>query len=385
MVVQALEDIRAEEEKLLQDQVNLDRDSAAADEEINYVTNGVPATSKISQTLTCLPTTPAGTLDPAFHRYYRPPWGRPIFYSYNDPFNDLVTIIYGPRGGGKTISGVTISIIDGQMKGIPCISNVPFAWVAKDANGKLYKVESIPFDQELFAKGDLSLKYKRLLIDEGNYLADRMRSTSNKNLAMTDILQQARKFRMCVIFCTINYAWLDPRITGSLLDVMIECNDLYYQYYGRKNKLQKGCGLTWKITDQSGKITGHQNRLIDTRVFNARCMWGTYNTENFVDPREARKKLLGEQKMITDEFGKQIPEVQWYEQMKLNAIKLARARPDWESVELWEALGINDPGQKMKAGRYMRSLGVDKTTRRSDGISSYDLSELAAVVELHAP
>jgi len=327
------------------------------------------------ETITHLPTNPNGILMPEFRRYYKPPW-LPIFFDYNDPFNDIVTIVWGPRGGGKTITSVSLSIIDGQMRGIPCISNVPFSWVAKDANNKYYKVDSIPFDQELFAHGDSSLKYKRLFIDEGNYLADRLRSTSNKNLAMTDILQQARKFRMCVVFATINWMWLDPRVTGSLCDVLIECNDLYYRSFGKKNGLKKGYRIAWDITDQSGKLSGRQFNKLASTTFNARYMWQTFNTENFVSPQEARKKLLAEQKMMADEFGNQITQSSWLDAIRQNITKLAKTQPEWESRELWEALGINEPGLRVKAGRYLHSnLGIEKTKDR-EGYSRYDLSEL---------
>ena len=331
--------------------------------------------SRICQVLNCLPTNKHGVLYPEFWRYYKAPW-LPIFFDYTDPFNDLVTIVWGPRGGGKTITGVSLSIIDGQMRGMPCISNVPFAWIAKDNAGKLYKIESLPFSQEAFARGDPELKYKRLLIDEGNYLADRLRSTSNKNLFMTDILQQARKFRMCVVFCTINWMWLDPRVTGSLCDLLIECNDLYYRHYGRKHGMKKGWRLAWDITDQSGKTSGRQFHKLASTTFNSRYMWNTFDTENFVDPREARRKLFAEQKTIIDEFGNEITQESWLNQIRTNVQILAKTKGEWDSNDLWDALGIYDRSLRIKAGQYMRgSLGIEKR-KDHEGFSRYDLSEL---------
>ena len=334
-----------------------------------------PELRQIKQVLTSLPVNKHNVLEPRFFRYYSAPWFN-FFYDLRDPYNDLVTIVYGPRGGGKTITGVSLSIIDGQMRGIPCISNVPFSWVAQDTNKHYFKVESIPFDQELFARGDPSLKYKRLLIDEGNYLADRMRSTSNKNLAMTDILQQARKFRMCVVFCTINWMWLDPRLTGSLCDLLIECNDLYYKNFGKKRRLKKGYRIAWDITDQSGKVSGRQFHEICKTTFNARALWHTYNTENFVDPREARKKLMADQKMIVDEFGNEITEASWKEQIRKNLHRLAQSQDEWDSNDLWQALGIEERGLRVKAGQFMNgTLGISKLKDR-EGYSRYDLSAL---------
>lgn len=360
----------------------LDPDALASEqmeakEDIAVLTaEGIGKSTSFHATINALPTTKTGILQPEFWRYYRRPWA-PLFYDFNDPYNDLVTILWGPRGGGKTISGVTKCIIDGQMRGIPCISNVEFTWVAKDINGYLYKVESIPFDQEKFASGDFSYKYKRLMIDEGNYLADRLRSTSNKNLAMTDILQQARKFRMCVDFCTINWMWLDPRVTGSLCDLLIECNDLYYKAFGRKKGIKKGHRIAWDVQDQSGKVSGKQFQHIASTTFNARAMWHTYNTENFVDPVEARKKLKEADKTMTDQFGNEVRQKDWYSHLGGQITTLAGAAPKWSSEDLWDALGLDDPGLRIKAGRFMRSrLGIDKRQNKL-GRVTYDFSDLA--------
>lgn len=375
-----LAEIKRKEDEVLAsvDPKELAKDNKEAAEDLAAVQDGAAVQeSRFNNVFNCLPTNKHGVLYPEFWRYYKAPW-LPIFFDYNDPFNDLVKIIWGPRGGGKTLSGVSMDIIDGQMRGIPAISNVPFAWTAKDSKGYLYKIESIPFDQEKFARGDIDMKYKRLLVDEGNYMADRLRSTSNKNLAMTDILQQARKFRMCVDFCTINWMWLDPRITGSLCDLVIECNDLYYKGYGRKHGLKKGWRLTWDIQDQSGKISGRQFKKLASTTFNARAMWKTYNTENFVDPREARKKLQADQKTIVDQFGNEILEVDWQKQLRSNVIQLAKTQSAWDGNDMWSALGIEDQSLKIKAGRYLRSsLGVEKARNR-EGYSMYDLSELLA-------
>lgn len=358
------------------DMVELAQENRESANDLAVIQSGINVDNlKINDTLPCLPTNKHGVLYPEFWRYYYSPWA-PIFFDYSDPFNDLISIYWGPRGGGKTISGVTTNIIDGQMKGIPCVSNVPFAWIAKDSNGYFYKIESQPFNQEEFASGDLNLKYKRLLIDEGNYLADRLRSTSNKNLAMTDILQQARKFHMCVNFCTINWMWLDPRVTGSLCDLIIECNDLYYLPYGKRMGLKKGHRIALDIMDQSGKTTGHQFSKVGSLTFNSRYMWHTYNTENFVDPREARKKLKAEKRMMWDETGQEIEQEVWHRRLTANLQQLAEAQKSWKAHQLWETLGINDHSLRIKAGSYMRNrLGIEKTKQRN-GSSTYDLSEL---------
>lgn len=331
------------------------------------------------EVINCLPTIKDpnspffGKLEPRFWRYYLPPFNPGIFYDHNDPFNDLVTIIWGPRGGGKTTTGVGISIIDGQTKGIPVISNIPIAWIARDNTGKEYRVESIPFNIDQFVAGDPFLKFKRVLIDEGNYHADRLRSTSNKNMAVTDIMQQARKFRMPVVFCTINYSWIDPRITGSLCDIMIECNDLYYKAYGKKHHLRKGERCTWDIVDQSGKFTGKPFNPLPGRTFFSKMFWNTFNTENFVDPHEARKKLGSQEKTIIDSNGTALPQSEWLKTIEYKMLNI----PDGEynPRDWWDMLGVEDTSQKLIAGRHLAKLGIQKT---GTGMSSYR-KELAFV------
>ena len=105
-------------------------------------------------------------------------------------------------------------------------------------------------------------------------------------------------------------------------------------------------------------------------------MWKTYNTENFVDPREARKKLQADQKTVIDQFGDEILEADWQNQIRSNVMQLAKTQTSWDGNDMWDALGIQDQSLKIKAGRYLRSsLGVEKARNR-EGYSRYDLSEL---------
>lgn len=318
-----------------------------------------------------------GKLEPKFWRYYEPPFDKNFLYDPKDPYNDLVSIFWGPRGGGKSTTGVAFNILDGQMRGIPVISNVPIVWIAKDINGKEYKVESLLFNVDQFESGDPILKYKRLLLDEGNYLADRLRSTSNNNLAITDILQQARKFRMCVTFCSINWQWIDPRVTGSLCDLIIECNDLYYKPYGKKHGLKKGERITWDPLDQSGKLTGRQNSKMQGRTFNSRLFWNTFNTEQFVNPREARQKRNPYAKIRTypGPDGEPMEEAEWYNSIKHRVIALGKSQGEWKAKELFDSLGIEELGLRQKAGSYLRNV-LDARTRATMGRLIYNLSDL---------
>lgn len=284
------------------------------------------------------------------------------FWNPDDPYDDLIYIIYGPRGGGKTTAGIWLSIVDGQWRGIPTISNVPFRWIAVDKNNHYYSVNHIPFDINLFAHGDQFLKYKRLYIDEGNYELDRLRSTSNKNLAMTDILQQARKLRMSVVFSTINWAWLDPKLTGSLCDITIECQDLHFKPYGRKHKIGKGVRSTWDVKDQSGKYSGHQYTNLAAITFYNKVMWGVFDTENFVDPTEARRAVrYSNPPIMIGQDGQTYDKGEWLAEKRRQLVSLYEANPGrWDDEELWQALGVENEGQRMTLGRMFSKWGVRK-------------------------
>jgi hypothetical protein len=321
-----------------------------------------------------------GKLERRFWRYYMAPFGRGFFFDPKDPYDDLVTIIWGPRGGGKTSTGVGINIVDGMMKGIPVVSNIPIAWVAEDAHHQQYLVKSIPFEIEKFEQGDTSFRYKRLLLDEGNYQADRLRSTSNNNMGVVDILQQARKFRMNVTFCTINWQWIDPRITGSLADLIIECNDLFYKPYGKKHKLEKGVRIAWDILDQSGKKSGRQNTPLVSTTFYGKAFWGSFDTEHFVDPRKARQKRAGYNntapKILPGPDGEPMELPEWETSIKFRVAALAQSeRKEWAARELHDTLGAENLSMKQRIGTLLRSMpGVQIKDGRHGAI--YNLSNV---------
>jgi len=318
------------------------------------------------------------SLDPADPKWanYRQMW-RPFFWNGREPYDDYVQILYGPRGGGKSVTAVAISTVDGLVRGIPVVSNVPISFNVVNTSGTKFNLQSLPFDADEFAEGNDNLYYKRLFIDEGNYLTDRLRSTSNKNLALTDILQQARKFRMVVTFATINWAWLDPRLTGSLADVLIECNDLHYTAWGKHRGLRKGERIIWDITDKSGKLTGRQNVRVMKTTFYGRAFWGTFNTFNYIKPSDARRKLRSQtMKFVTGDDGQQYERETWIQNKKIEILKMASEYPEWDAKDFWERLGIENQGLRVTMGHILSEMGAVKE-RDYHGQSSYRLQALA--------
>lgn len=301
-----------------------------------------------------------------FKAYYKYP---AIFYKKNDPYDDWIITLDGARGSGKTTAGVGLSILDGQMRGIPVISNVPIEWTAWDSTGRPFIVQSIPFDVVKFTDGDDDLYFKHVFLDEANYNLDRLRSTSRKNLEISDILQQARKFRMTITLATINSNWIDGRAT-YMSDIAISVKDVYNTPQGRKHGIKKGVKSLWSIIDISGKKTGVPNHFYTSRTFNNKTFWETFNTYRFIKPKEERQKRTTE-KMIIDESGNEIPASQWYANLQQKVMDIPNG--EYSSRDWWEMIGIQDDSLKLVAGRFLSKLGIQKS---GYGKSSY-LKELS--------
>lgn len=299
-----------------------------------------------------------------FKAYYKWP---ALFYKKTDPYDDWIFIIDGPRGGGKTTAAVALSILDGQMRGIPVISNVPIEWTAWDSTGRPFIVQSIPFDVTNFVEGDDSLYCKRVFIDEANYNIDRLRGNSTKNLQIADILQQARKFKMTVVLATINANWIDGRAT-YMGDVSISVKDIYNTGYGRKHGILKGSRSQWDMYDLSGKKTGKANSMYKSIVFNNQTFWNTFNTYNFIKSIDIRRRKIDmrSQKMITDTEGNEIPANEFYDMIekKYNEI------PDgqYNNRRWWDMIGIVDDKLKLLAGKHLSKLGAQ---RAGHGLGDY--------------
>ena len=286
--------------------------------------------------------------------------------------------VHGPTGGGKTGFSVYLCMVNAIARGKPVYSNLPFQYFVYDVTGKKYLVVSRELDIVKFIAGDPMYWGSWVLLDEGNFSMDQKKAMSNMNIGMTDIIQEGRKMGMNIVFTTINAAWLDPRFTGSLLDIAVKCKDLYFTPWGNDHGLTKGVVSWWDFTDISGKYTGTPGMTIDSRAFFYRNIWNTFNTQFFINPLEARKRLVyDKQKLTIGADGLEIP-------VNNSSLKMDGIRQQllelkdinggvWDDEELWQTLGIQDLGGRVQVGRTLRKWGIEKKINYK-GESRYILS-----------
>jgi hypothetical protein len=287
-------------------------------------------------------------------------------------------VIHGPTGGGKTGFAVYLCMVNAVIRGIPVYSNVPFQYFVYDKTGKKYIVVSKEFDVVKFINGDFMYWGSWVLIDEGNFSMDQKKTMSNMNVSMTDIIQEGRKMGMNLVFTSINAQWLDPRFTGSLLDIAVKCKDLYFSPWGNEHQVGKGIISWWDFVDISGKYTGNQGMPIDSRAFFYREIWNTFNTQFFINPLEARKRLVYDKMKITiGADGQQIiQDNKWINSIKQQLIDLKQINGGiWSGRDLWETLGIKDLASRVTIGKAMRNWGVLKKGSRTGG-DRYWLQEM---------
>jgi hypothetical protein len=311
--------------------------------------------------------------------------GYPEYLQYNYALD-------GPTGGGKTGTAVYICFNQGMVRGKRVFSNVPFSFFVQDNKGIWYKLVSLPFDLKKFVEGNEMYWDSYILIDEGNFTMDIRKMMSNMNLGMTDVLQEGRKMNVSVVFTTINANWLDPRFTGSLLDLRVSCKDLFFTPYGKAEGLRKGHVIHWDIYDITGKYSGYPGRPLGTRPFLMRQIFGAWQTRYFINPMDARRKLKFNSETITaggsDEAGTGgIVDRQTMqdrirlvtEGLQLSGTKTIPAK------EIWATLGIESRGVAVWGGQLLKQMGyVKRQTDNGKGVRYY-FYEIPKIVPAPAP
>lgn len=306
----------------------------------------------------------------------------PLVFKNDTNYNYVLS---GPTGGGKTGSAVFICSVNGAFRGKRVFSTVPFGFVVYTKNGQRFIYQAEGFDLRAFIRGDEQYWDSWVFLDEGNFNMDVKKLMSNMNIGLTDIIQEGRKMRMNVVLSAISPRWLDPRFTGSMLDVMIETRDLYHTPYGKANGMHKGVTVVWRCWDITGKYAGYQKRFIGMRHFFLRSVWGMFDTEYFINPIEARKNLrfnrevvmVGGDDKLDEEYGYTAPYAPAPPRDMESEIKqiidslIAEGYTEVSSSDLLETLGYHQPGIKQRAGAVLSRLGVKKRQKWSNGVRGY--------------
>lgn len=206
-------------------------------------------------------------------------------------FNDK-SRIYGfisPRGSGKTATATYFSALN-MANGIEVVSNLPIKGKARNKNGDVVEVQTIPFKFSEWLRLTDWHRNKHLLLDEVNFLLASRRGNSNVNWIWQGILQQIRHFNISITYTCINWIRVDTELRNET-DVRINCRNAVYSHWGRKNNVDPGEYIELFAYDLSGILTGRMFNWKNPEltppcysILRAKPVWDHYDTENWVDP-----------------------------------------------------------------------------------------------------
>lgn len=201
----------------------------------------------------------------------------PIFSLKADRHLEKQSIIIGligPRGGGKSVGGARITILDYMMAGYDVWSNMEIG-IGVQVNGHVKELRSKPLDKMELGELDTVYNNGLVFVDEVNaYIADSRRCMSEEALSFSYILQQIRKRKLNIIWTAQSEAHCDERLRWQT-DIYIVCNDVSVS--------RRGCGIgelsLWKAYDAHGLVTGQlQNPVFYQGIIWNKPWWNSFST-----------------------------------------------------------------------------------------------------------
>lgn len=237
--------------------------------------------------------------------------GMVIFRKWNLG-RDLIYILIGDRGSGKSLSGGMVCLRDYMMVGEPVWSNLRV--VAKlpcgdaievllreyeDFTGQEIERAPVIYQSEELAPAKLLSKnppYKggMIFVDEVNIeLADALRATMNQALASSDTVQLLRKMLSGLTGTCISEMFLPPRIREAV-DVYIRVHDYAFINSSDRYGQRQGVDQELAIYPVTGKLAGYDNRFSETKQawqtirLHGKSLWKIVDT---YDRRERHKHV----------------------------------------------------------------------------------------------
>lgn len=269
----------------------------------------------------------------------------------------IVVGITGPRGGGKTLL-LTYFGAKQLVDGSPVWSNYQ---VKFSHNRKRYKAEPLNID----ALYTFSPEYRDgfILIDEMQYLADALRSSSNANKLMDSFIMQLRKRRLNFLYTAKFMEWVDRRIRYET-DVEINCMDASFTPKGRERGMEKGTTFYLTFKDLSGLMTGvsfYQSGISYPQTFSGKAIHNKYDSNEIIDVIDAMRSIDNKlaKRVLSDpgidpyeEFANRFPTFQ---------SDIATMFSDRDSVplsEVWGRTGISKRQDKILAKQILAPAGI---------------------------
>ncbi len=216
---------------------------------------------------------------------------------------DVIIGLLGDRGGGKSLGGGMIVLLDYMLQGEPCFSNMQLK-ATLDVDGEIaaryglvegqVNFEAKPLDKNKFLRFDPEYRGCVFFTHEFNiWLADARRSTSNLNLETDDVGQELRKLDAAWIYDCIDERFVDLRIRDAT-DIFIRTSDTALTARGMAQKQKQGIEFEWWVfaMTQKGAAICQTEKYKDLAkplgpfYVRGRQLWGLIDTQK----RERREK-----------------------------------------------------------------------------------------------
>lgn len=235
--------------------------------------------------------------------------GMTIFRKWNLG-RDVIYILIGDRGSGKSVSGGTICMRDNLMIGEPVWSNLQVtaklpvndtleqllreyeAFTGQEIKRETVIYQSQELDAAKLLSSDPPYKGGMILVDEMNIeLADSLRATMNQALATSDFVQLLRKMQSGVVGSCISEMFLPPRVREAV-DIYIRTHDYAFINESDRYGQRQGMDYEWAVFPVTGKLAGYAHRYSETKEpwmkmrLHGKALWGIVDTLQ----RKERKK-----------------------------------------------------------------------------------------------
>ena len=193
----------------------------------------------------------------------------------------LVTGLIGARGSGKSCSASEIILFDYLIRGWKVWSNMEISATFKYKDAE-QTFTTLDFDKMDLFRLDLGFQGGCIYLDEVNLeYAESRRSTSNRNLKFTNMLQQLRHRCLDLVFTSQLDTFLDTRLRFQT-DLFCICKDTALTPSGREYGADIGNFTFLDVFDYSGVYTGEiyhsGDKPLWTGILWIKPFWNTYNT-----------------------------------------------------------------------------------------------------------
>ena len=283
----------------------------------------------------------------------------------------IVVGVVGSRGSGKSVGATMLAVLDYLLAGVQVWSNMRVQLVVKYRDCR--KVfSSIDLNKAaLLDLKTLESEFSKgmIYVDEINTeLGDALRSTTNKALLWSFLLQQIRKKELDVIWSTQNEDFTTSR-TRWQTDFYIVAKDLMFSRGSTPSRDKRGKGSLWRMHDMGGLVTGEirfgkYNKIDwykELVVWN-RPFWNCYDHKQMQGQEDWALKEKDNAMSLTADADT-LDRVVQNHKMVGNMLDLVMQQGVnfILASELWEMLGIDkdNRSETTKIGMILKELGCE--------------------------